>query len=138
MIEVAIVGGGPAGSYCAYSLTKNDVYPTIFDDTYPREKPCGGLVSPLAQRLFPFLEKLPIKHGQRRRVCFILPSERRVCISIRKGKIRCFSRLKLDQFLVDMAVDNGAEWIKEKVIALERKSDSWKVKTTRRSYHAKI
>lgn len=138
MIEVAIVGGGPAGSYCAYSLAKNNLYPTIFDDTHPREKPCGGLVSPLAQGLFPFLEKLPIKHTERGEFYFILPSERRVCISIRKGKIRCFSRLKLDQFLVNMAVDNGAEWIKEKVIALERKKDFWKVKTTRRSYHAKI
>jgi len=138
MIEAAIVGGGPAGSYCAYSLAENNIYPVMFDHTHPREKPCGGLVSPIAERLFPFLEKLPIKHSKKSKLHLISSSGRRVCISIRKGKIRCFSRLKLDQFLVNMAVDKGAEWIKEKVIALERKKDFWKVKTTRQSYHAKI
>lgn len=36
-----------------------------------------------------------------------------------------------------MAVNKGAELIKEKVIALERKRDLWKVKTTRQSYIVK-
>jgi geranylgeranyl reductase len=37
-----------------------------------------------------------------------------------------------------MAVNSGAKLIEEKVIALERKKDFWKVKTARRSYDAKI
>ena len=138
MIEIAVVGGGPAGSYCAYSLAENSLYPVIFDHTHPREKPCGGLVTPLAQRLFPFLKRLPIKHGEKSKIRLISPSGRQVCLSVQKDKFLSFSRLKLDQFLVNMAVDRGAEFIKEKVIALERKKDFWKVKTTRRPYHAKI
>jgi len=59
-------------------------------------------------------------------------------LSVRRSKIRTFSRLKLDQFLVNMAVDKGAKLIKEKLIALEKKKDFWKVKTTHRSYRAKI
>jgi geranylgeranyl reductase len=151
MIEIAIVGGGPAGSFCAYSLAEDSVYPVIFDHTHPREKPCGGLVAPFGlklfpflekvpkrgEKLFPFLEKLPIKHGEKNRLGLISPSGREVCLSTRK-KILCFSRLKLDQFLVNMAVNSGAKLIEEKVIALERKKDFWKVKTTCRSYHAKI
>jgi len=137
MIEVAIVGGGPAGSYCAYTLAKNSIFPVIFDHTHPREKPCGGLVTPFAQRLFPFLERLPIKHGEKSKLRLISPSGREVCLSTRK-KIRCFSRLKLDQFLVNMAVNNGAKLINEKVIALEREKGSWKVKTIRGYYHAKM
>lgn len=137
MIEVAIVGGGPAGSYCAYCLAQNDVYPVIFDHTHPREKPCGGLVSPLAQKLFPFLKEVPIEHCERNRIYFISPYGKRVCLSSRKGKFLCFSRLKLDQFLVNMAVNEGAELIEEKVISVRRKRDLWKVKTTRQSYIVK-
>ena len=138
MIEIAVVGGGPAGSYCAYCLAGNNHYPVIFDHTHPREKPCGGLVTPFTQRLFPFLKRLPIKRGEKSKLRLISPSGRQVCLSTRKGEFRSFSRLKLDQFLVNMAVDKGAELIKEKVIGFERKKDSWKVKTTRRFYYAKI
>ena len=138
MLEIAVVGGGPAGSYCAYYLAGNDHYPVIFDHTHPREKPCGGLVTPFTQRLFPFLTRLSIKHGERKKLCLISPSGRHVCLLSRKGKFRSFSRLKLDQFLVNMAVDKGAKLIEEKVVALERKKDFWKVKTTCRFYNAKI
>jgi len=137
MIEVAIVGGGPAGSYCAYCLAENDVNSVIFDHTHPREKPCGGLVPPLAQKLFPFLKEIPIEHCERNKIYFISPYGKRVCLSCRKSKLLCFSRLKLDQFLVNMAVNKGAELIKEKVIAVERKKDLWKVRTTRQSYLVK-
>ena len=123
MVEVAIVGGGPAGSYCAYCLAQNDVNSVIFDHTHPREKPCGGLVSPLAQKLFPFLKEVPIEHCERNRIYFISPYEKRVCLSSRKGKFLCFSRLKLDQFLVNMAVNKGAELIEEKVKGVKRKRD---------------
>jgi len=135
MIEVAIVGAGPAGSYCAYCLVKDDVYPIIFDHTHPREKPCGGLISPQAQKLFPFLKEIPIEHCERDKICFISAYGKRVCLSSKKSKLLCFSRLKFDQFLVNMAVNKGAKLIKEKVIALQRKRNLWKVKTTRQSYY---
>lgn len=95
-------------------------------------------MTPFTQRLFPFLAKLPIKHGERKKLCLISPSGRHVYISSRKGKFRSFSRSKLDQFLVNVAVDKGAKLIEEKVVALERKKDFWKVKTARRFYRAKI
>jgi len=138
MIEIAVVGGGPAGSYCAYCLAEDSLSPVIFDHTHPREKPCGGLVTPLAQKLFPFLKELPIGHGERSETRLISPSGRQVCLSTRRTMIRTFSRLELDQCLVNMAVKEGAELIREKVVALERKNDFWKIKTTRGFYHVKI
>jgi geranylgeranyl reductase family protein len=130
MIRVAIVGGGPAGAYCAYSLAENGVSAVIFDHTHPREKPCGGLISPLAQEMFPFLKTIPIKHSERSRVYLVTSSGNRACIHLRKSKVLGFSRLKLDQYLINMALDKGAELINEKVVAFERKNNSWKVKTT--------
>ena len=55
--DVAIVGGGPAGAYCALTLAKKGIMPTIFDHSHPREKPCGGGISPPVLKKFPFLEQ---------------------------------------------------------------------------------
>jgi geranylgeranyl reductase family protein len=134
MIQTAIIGGGPAGASCACCLTENDIYPVIFDHSHPREKPCGGLVSPLAQELFPLLKRLPVEHSETNKICFISPSGKRIYYSYKKHKILGFSRLKLDQHLVNVAINKGAKLIKEKVIGLERKNKLWKVKTQKQSY----
>ena len=137
MIKVAIVGAGPAGSYCAYKLAKTGVYPTVFDYSHPREKPCGGLVPAKAQKSFPFLRALPIPHSERSVITVIAPSGRRMVIDFGKGSILGFSRLKFDQYLLGMAVNEGADLIEEKVIGIERKSDRWKVRTQKQSYAVK-
>lgn len=137
MIKVAIVGAGPAGSYCAYKLAEKDVYPSIFDYSHPREKPCGGLVPANAQESFPFLKALPIPHSERSAMTIIAPSGRRLVIGFRKGKIIGFSRLKFDKYLLDMAVNEGADLIAEKVIGIERKCGWWKVRTQKQSYAVK-
>ena len=137
VIEVAIVGAGPAGSYCAYKLAEKDIYPSIFDYSHPREKPCGGLVPAGAQEFFPFLKALPIPHSERSSMTLIAPSGRRLTLSFRKDKILGLSRLKFDQYLLDMAVNEGADLIEEKVIGLERKYGWWKVRTQKQSYAVK-
>ncbi|HXX88326.1 MAG TPA: geranylgeranyl reductase family protein [Candidatus Acidoferrum sp.] len=138
MIDVAIVGGGPAGSYCAYCLAKEGVYPVIFDHSHPREKPCGGLIMPFAQKLLPFLEKLPIGRGEKTKLHLISPSGRETCLSMRKGRMLCFSRMKLDQSLVDMATGRGASIVNEQVTAIEREGPSWKLRSGNKSYNVKI
>jgi len=138
VIEVAIVGAGPAGSYCAYKLAEKDIRPSIFDYSHPREKPCGGLTSAIAQEFFPFLKALPIAHNERSTITLISPSGRRLSIRFRKGKFISFSRLKFDQYLLNMATNEGADLIEEKVIGIERKCGWWKVRTRKQSYAAKI
>ena len=134
MIRVAIVGAGPAGSYCAYKLAEKGIFPSIFDYSHPREKPCGGLVPAEAQKFFPFFKTLPIAHSERDSMIFIMPSGKRRVVSFRKGKIRGFSRLKFDQYLLDKAVNEGADLIEEKVIGLEREDGLWRVRTQKQSY----
>jgi flavin-dependent dehydrogenase len=65
------------------------------------------------------------------------PSGRRVVIGFRKGNLMGFSRLKFDQYLLDMAVDEGANLVEEKVVGLERKYGWWKVRTQKQSYAVK-
>jgi len=45
MIDVAVVGGGPAGARAAYVLARHGARVTIFDGSHPREKSCGGGVT---------------------------------------------------------------------------------------------
>jgi geranylgeranyl reductase family protein len=137
MIEVAIVGGGPAGSYCAYCLAENGIYPTIFDHSHPREKPCGGMISPLAQELFPFLKELPVEHAKRKIMYLIVPSGQKISIDIKKGAAICVSRLEFDQFLLTMALSKGAKLLKEKVTDIKRQGNFWKIKTDEHLYVAK-
>jgi geranylgeranyl reductase family protein len=136
LIKVAIVGAGPAGSYCANKLAEKGIYPTIFDYSHPREKACGGLVPAGAQEFFPFLNNLPIPHSERDAMTLIAPSGRKLILSFRKHKALGLSRLKFDQHLLSMAVDAGADLVEEKVIGLERRYDGWKVRTQKQSYAA--
>jgi geranylgeranyl reductase family protein len=134
MIKVAIVGAGPAGSYCAYKLAEAGIYPSIFDYSHPREKPCGGLIPANAQDYFPFLKSLPIPHSKRSAMTIVAPSGIRLVIGFGKGSILGFSRLKFDQYLLGIAVNEGADLIEEKVIGIERKNGWWKVRTQKQSY----
>jgi geranylgeranyl reductase family protein len=43
--DVAIIGGGPAGAWCATRLAADGLRVVIFDGSHPREKPCGGGVT---------------------------------------------------------------------------------------------
>src|SRR5712691_950816 len=53
--DVAIVGGGPAGSIAAYRLACAGANVLVVDRaTFPRDKPCGGGVTGRAARLLPF------------------------------------------------------------------------------------
>ena len=115
MIKTAIVGGGPAGAYCAFCLAENGINATIFDPSHPREKPCGGLVSTLAQKLFPFLRQIPIEHTVINKVNFISPSGHQKYLNLRNSVLG-FSRLMFDQYLLDRAVEKGAKLIEEEVV----------------------
>jgi geranylgeranyl reductase family protein len=44
-MEVAIVGGGPAGAWAARALAQRGARVRLFDASHPREKPCGGGVT---------------------------------------------------------------------------------------------
>ncbi|MFN8092629.1 MAG: NAD(P)-binding protein [Vicinamibacteria bacterium] len=52
-LRVAIVGAGPAGSLLAHDLARGGARATVFDSSHPREKPCGGALTPGAARLLP-------------------------------------------------------------------------------------
>ena len=59
MKEIAIVGGGPAGSLCGERLARSGFNVTIYDERLAWEKPCGGGLTHKAIEAFPFLLDAP-------------------------------------------------------------------------------
>lgn len=137
MIEIAIAGAGPAGAYCALSLAREGFHPVLFDHSHPREKPCGGALSPFTQDEFPFLKTLPFIHEEANYVQIVYMHDRKIGITL-KRKFIITSRQRLDNHILDMAISNGARLEKEKIIGVKRSHDYWKVRTNKKLYTAKI
>jgi geranylgeranyl reductase family protein len=135
--DVAIVGGGPSGSYCALKLAGIGMCPIIFDDSHPREKPCGGAISPLALEKFPFVNKFPSKGNVSANFKIISCLNREV---VARGDKKGFniSRRYLDEGILNMAIEKGANLIKERVIEVKDRQNFWIIKTQRHSFTARI
>lgn len=136
-IEYAIVGGGPAGSYLGYCLAKKGLHPMIFDDSHPREKPCGGGVSCLAIEKFPLLHQVPVGKSPEKQFTLISPDGKQVILH---GDIESWAlpRREMDGFLLEKAVEHGCIHVKEHVNDIELVDDTWKIKTNNGVHTADI
>ena len=118
--DVIIVGGGPSGAYCCYNLARKGIKPIILDHSHPREKPCGGGISPLVLERFPFVERF------RKRGCTFGDFKIISCVDFRVMTNSfengfCISRKLLDQGILEMATQEGATLIPEKVLDVQKK-----------------
>src|SRR3954470_7644520 len=114
MFDVAIVGGGPAGSACAAFCAAAGLRTAIFErETFPREKVCGDCVNPAA---WPVLERLGVldavralPHGRLRRVDFIAIGGATVSVDLPADAEIAVKRSLFDQLLLSRAAELGAE-----------------------------
>jgi geranylgeranyl reductase family protein len=135
--NVAIVGGGPAGSYLGYCLAQKGIYASIFDDSHPREKPCGGAISPFALRKFPILKGAP--HSRFiDRLIVVSPKGRDAMLHVPKDSGMVVSREHLDWYLLQQAIDNGAKLVKERVTDIKEKAGGWLIRTRNGEYSSRI
>ena len=135
--DVLIVGGGPAGAYCAFSLARKGIRPTILDHSHPREKPCGGGISPPVLKKFLFVEKFRSKGFTFGNFKIISCIDTQVMTrSLENGF--CISRKCFDQGILEMAVQNGATLIPEKVLNVKKRGKKWNVTTNKRILSTKI
>jgi geranylgeranyl reductase family protein len=135
--DIVIVGGGPAGAYCAFELAKQGFKPVIFDHSHPREKPCGGGISPPVLLEFPFVEKFRSKgftFGDFKIISCI--DTEVVAKGLENGF--CISRRFFDQEILEMAKQNGARIIREKVIDVQKNGDLWNIKSNGSSFSTRI
>src|SRR5689334_5499525 len=106
--DVAIVGGGPAGSTAAYRLAAAGKRVRLVDRaTFPRDKPCGGGVTLRAARRLPFSIE-PVVEDVVHRVELGLRYGRRFARATRAPIVYMTQRRRLDEFLLRKAEQAGA------------------------------
>lgn len=118
MKEIAIVGGGPAGSLCGERLASAGCRVTIFDERLAWEKPCGGGLTHKAIETYPFL----LNSTQPKKI--IRAAE---LISSRGHRARfemnhpivIYSRRVLNGLLLDRAKEAGCRVVRSRVTSVD-------------------
>ena len=107
--DVAIVGGGPAGSTAAYRLATAGARVLVVDRaSFPRDKPCGGGVTGRAARLLPFSIE-PVVEDLVDRLDCRLHYGPRFIRRARAPLALMTQRRRLDHFLLRKAAEAGAD-----------------------------
>jgi flavin-dependent dehydrogenase len=114
-MDVAVVGAGPAGAYCAERLARAGHDVTLYDPSHPREKPCGGGVTPGAFLRHPELGALRSLARAAPRVQLVGPRGGAPLVVELPQPIDVFSRRVLDGALLARALGAGARLRSERV-----------------------
>jgi geranylgeranyl reductase family protein len=108
--DVAVVGAGPAGSTAAYGLARAHARVLLVDKArFPRDKPCGGGLTMRAVRQLPFSVDPVVEDRITRARCRLRYGR---VIERESAQVLCLmtQRRRLDAFLVERAVEAGAEF----------------------------
>ncbi|HEY2140187.1 MAG TPA: NAD(P)/FAD-dependent oxidoreductase, partial [Chthoniobacterales bacterium] len=149
MFDVAIVGGGPAGSSCAAFCAAAGLRAVIIErEKFPREKVCGDCLNPAC---WPVLRRLEVAdairnspHGALRRVEFIGVTGRSVSVQLPAGDDAeiAIKRSLLDQILLDRARELGAEIFESTTVTAlsspDPRTDCWKISTGEQTVRARV
>lgn len=133
--DVAVVGGGPAGSVCASELAKSEVDVVLFDHSHPREKPCGGAITERIFKEFIIPKKIIEKYVD----WLILENQKGDSIKIYKKRMGAFvMRKKFDHYWFKQALKTNLTFYEEKVNKIIKNKNHWILKTNKRKIKSKI
>ena len=129
-VDVAVVGGGPAGATAAEALARAGVSVALIDRA-GRIKPCGGAIPTAALRDFAIPPNLLV--AQARSARMIAPSGKTVDMHIGDtrpdGYVGMVDREEFDEWLRERASVNGAARVTGTMRSLERlESGRWSIK----------
>ncbi|MGH2461239.1 MAG: FAD-dependent monooxygenase, partial [Chloroflexota bacterium] len=106
--DAVVVGAGPAGATAAARLADAGLQVALIDRSAPpRDKPCGGGLSPKAYRLLE-VDVSDLVMARPRSVVLSAPRSRSVSLESRAGEIWMVQRAAFDQRLVEHAQTRGA------------------------------
>jgi geranylgeranyl reductase family protein len=125
---IAIIGAGPAGSMLAAKLASDAKKVLLFDQKAPWEKPCGGMLGSDTIDEYPELKNYPYPVNLCNGIVYISPQDDRKRVPAQKA-IPVISRLELNRYLLDMARNSGAEFIRQKVLNISHDKSQWRIDT---------
>ena len=146
LFDVAIIGGGPAGSSCAAFCALAGLRTVVLDrEKFPREKVCGDCLNPSC---WPVLERLELAqrlrdlpHSTLNSVAFIAIDGREVILDLPSGA-NCEISVKrslFDDLLLRRARELGANVHEQTTVTGLTRSDDWKIETASgRTFHARM
>lgn len=111
-VDVVIIGAGPAGSVCGYLLMKAGVSCLLIDHaTFPRDKLCGGGMTPKCWKLLD--ELIPgIKYEYNSiRKLHITIDEKHVCDFTTETELRLVKRKEFDNKLLELYKSVGGDFL---------------------------
>ena len=123
--DVAVVGGGPAGSMAAASLARRGARVALIDHSHPREKPCGGGYTGRAIALV--AEHLPsaMFASVRIRAARFLDTPRQSDVAVPlqdDNTLVVASRAAADAAMFDAATQAGATVVRARVVDVARET----------------
>ena len=128
MKTVAVLGGGPAGSFAAERLAASGLQVIVFDEKLAWEKPCGGGLTYKAYHEYPFLIDNDTPKRLIRETSIAAPDAGVVRMSLTQPLV-IYSRLDLNRMLLERAQNAGASIEKTRVLGLERGGRGWRLRT---------
>ena len=147
LFDVAIVGGGPAGSTCAAFCAAAGLRTLLIErEKFPREKVCGDCINPAC---WPVLERLglteqigSLPHGVLDAVEFIAIGGKKLRVDLPRGNQGeiAIKRSLFDHLLLNRARSLGADVREETtLISLDRNpANYWKIDIVRETLLARV
>src|SRR5438105_471554 len=129
--DVAIVGGGPAGSTCAAFCAAAGLRTVLIErEKFPREKVCGDCLNPacwpVLRRLALFERVRSLPHNKLERVEFIAIGGQKAIVDLPSGDENeiAIKRSLLDNLLLNRARELGAEIHEQSIVTALSKTTS--------------
>jgi geranylgeranyl reductase family protein len=128
MKTVAVLGGGPAGSFAAERLAAAGMKVVIFDEKLAWEKPCGGGLTYKAYHEYPFLIDNDTPKRLVRETMIAAPEAGEEKMSLTHPLV-IYSRMDLNHMLLKRAERAGSAIEKTRVLGIERCDRGWRLRT---------
>jgi geranylgeranyl reductase family protein len=145
VVDVAIVGGGPAGSTCAAFCAAAGLRTLVLErEKFPREKVCGDCLNPAC---WPVLQRLKLEedirngpHASLDAVEFIAIGGEKLRVDLAHRDMISIKRSSFDHLLLSRARTLGAEIREEAtLIALDRTAaKNWRIDIVRETFAARV
>ncbi len=122
--EALVVGAGPAGSVCGYLLQKAGI-PCILIDraTFPRDKLCGGGLTPKCWKLLQeLLPDFKYDYNSVRTIRFTMEGKHHCEFSL-DSELRIVKRKAFDNQLLQMFISAGGTYQQDAFLSYEERAD---------------
>ncbi len=134
-MNIAVLGGGPAGAFAAELLAEAGFPTTLLDEKLAWEKPCGGGLTAKALEAYPFLAAGEAPKRFVDRAVLVAPSGARATLRLRRP-LAIYSRQVLNGLLLERARRAGATVTRDRVTAAVREKGTWRLKGKQDAYAA--